>query len=339
MHAKQRQYLLLLVVTILIILIGLLDFITSHDVILSILYLAPIALATWNVGLGAGVVASILCAIAFYLSNYLFTPNPHPLIAILNMLVGLGTFLIVTYLLNRLKVSMEQQKRLQQQQADFLHMVSHDLRAPVTIIQGHADVLAETLEQRQIDGSLREGVESIRRGIRRINVMIQDLVDSARLEGGQLTLNLQSVDLTAYLPSLLTRSAAIIEINRIRLDLPAGLPPVLADADRLERILINLLSNALKYSAPDAEVRLSARQQDGEVVISVIDQGYGIPPDDLPHVFERFYRAKGQHKAEGIGLGLYITEMLVEAHGGRIRAESEIGKGSTFSFTLPAASP
>ena len=100
---------------------------------------------------------------------------------------------------------------------------------------------------------------------------------------------------------------------------------------------MNMLSNALKYSDPGTPVCLQAREKDGQVVVTISDQGKGIAPEDLPHLFERFYRAKGTRKTEGIGLGLYITRVLVEAHGGRLWVESEVGKGSTFFFTLPVA--
>jgi signal transduction histidine kinase len=110
--------------------------------------------------------------------------------------------------------------------------------------------------------------------------------------------------------------------------------PLSADYNRLERILTNVLSNALKYSDPGTPVWVRARQTGHEVEVAITDQGYGIAPDDLSRLFERFYRAK-ETRAEGIGLGLYITKQLVEAHGRRIWVESEVGKGSTFTFTLP----
>ena len=113
------------------------------------------------------------------------------------------------------------------------------------------------------------------------------------------------------------------------------LPALHADADRLERILTNLLSNALKYSDPGTPVWLHVQPMAGEVCITLQDQGQGIAPQDVPHLFEKFYRAGSSRKAEGTGLGLYVTRLLVEAHGGRIWAESEVGKGSLFSFTLP----
>ncbi len=128
-----------------------------------------------------------------------------------------------------------------------------------------------------------------------------------------------------------------MEVERIRVEIPADLPPVDADPNRLERILLNLFINSLKYGKPGTEVVVRARRTGREMEISVIDRGVGIAPEDLPHVFERFFRARGARKTEGLGMGLYITRLLIEAHGARIWAESEPGKGSTFSFTLPLA--
>ncbi|MHB0938506.1 MAG: PAS domain-containing protein [Armatimonadota bacterium] len=224
---------------------------------------------------------------------------------------------------------------LQEQQKLLIHLVSHDLRAPLAIVKGHVQVLQELLAGTGADGMIADSLRAADRGIDRMNVMIQDLVDSARAEGRQLALQREAVDLRAYLPEFLRRSAAALETERVTLEVPGDLPPVWADYNRLERIFTNLLSNALKYSAPETPVIIRVRRTDDAVEVSVSDQGQGIAPEDLSHVFERFYRAKGGQKSEGIGLGLYITRLLVEAHGGQIRAESEIGKGSTFSFTLP----
>jgi signal transduction histidine kinase len=123
----------------------------------------------------------------------------------------------------------------------------------------------------------------------------------------------------------------------MQLDLPEKLPPVSADPHRLERILLNLLDNARQYSPPDTPIRISAHQHNNAVVIAVADQGQGIPSEEMPHIFDRFYRSSHQRKGVGIGLGLYITKALVEAHGGRVWVESEVGEGSTFYLTLPVA--
>ena len=226
---------------------------------------------------------------------------------------------------------------LQEQREDLVRMVSHDLRIPLTSVQGQAQLLARLLERSGQDGQLRRSAEAIAVGTRRMNAMIQDLVDVARVESRQLVLKRTRVDVRSFVLDLKQRMVGVLDTDRIQVEIPEGLPPVWADPDRLERVLTNLLSNALKYSRPDTEVRVMARKLDPELQISVSDRGAGIPAGDIPHLFDRFYRVKGTRKAEGLGLGLYISRMLVEAMGGRIWVESQPGKGSTFNFTLPIA--
>lgn len=227
--------------------------------------------------------------------------------------------------------------RLQQQQEDLVRMVSHDLRGPLTAVQGQAQLLLKLLERPRPNEAMRRSAAAILTSAHRMNSMIQDLVDVARVESGQVRLHRVSLELGAAVADLKQRMAGALETERIRVKIPMDLPPVWADPDRLDRILLNLLSNALKYSPSGTEVDVTAERADGEVVVSVTDRGSGIAREDIPHLFERYYRGKGARKAEGLGLGLYITRMFVEAHGGRIWVQSEVGRGSSFSFTLPIA--
>ncbi|MHB9109951.1 MAG: sensor histidine kinase [Armatimonadota bacterium] len=229
----------------------------------------------------------------------------------------------------------EAREQLLEQMNTFVHMVSHDLRAPLTIMLGHADLLKELCGSG--DDPAAECADAVMRGVKRMNAMIDDLVEAARLEGGQMRLDLQPVALADYLPSFLARNTGVLHPDRINIEVAPGATPVLADGARMERILINLLTNAQKYSAAGTPIQLNVYPQDQQLTVSIVDQGPGISSDDLPHLFDRFYRAQGERRAEGIGLGLYITRLLVEAHGGRIWVESAVGKGSTFSFTLPVA--
>lgn len=224
---------------------------------------------------------------------------------------------------------------LQEQQKALLQTISHDLRAPLSVIKGHEQVVASTLEEQGVNGTIQQSLASIDRSVNRMDGMIQDLVDATRWESGQLELQREAVNLPRYLADLLQRMSMALDTTRIQMAVPADLPLVSADYARLERILVNLLSNALKYSDPGTPVCLRAWQEEGEVVVAVSDQGRGIAPEDMPHLFQRFYRTADSRKVEGIGLGLFITRMLVEAHGGRIWVKSEVGKGSTFYLTLP----
>nr|HPL29777.1 ATP-binding protein [Anaerolineae bacterium] len=226
---------------------------------------------------------------------------------------------------------------LQEQREDMLRAVSHDLRNPLAGIMGQAQLCERHLAQAGLERE-RQRAEAIVAGAQRMNTMIQDLVDAARSESGQLQLSRQQVDLRAFLLGLKERLAASLDTARIDVQVAEGLPSVSADRARLERIMTNLWSNALKYSAPGTPVTVSARQEDGLVITSVADRGPGIAPEDLPRLFQRYFRSGTvRERREGVGLGLSITRQLVEAHGGRVWAESQVGIGSTFSFSLPVA--
>lgn len=230
-----------------------------------------------------------------------------------------------------------ERKRAEQFRQGYIHTISHDLRNPLTIVIAQAQLLQRKLRKPHGGGQEASSAGDILTAALRMNTMIQDLVDSARLESRQLELATEPVALSPALAEMLQRAAPVMDVGRVKLDIPPRLPPVAADVARLERILINLMTNALKYSAPETDILVAAREGDNDVVISVSDQGAGIAQEDLPHIFERFYRPQSGRKAGGLGLGLYITKMLVEAHGGRINVSSEVGKGTTFSFTLPVA--
>ena len=225
---------------------------------------------------------------------------------------------------------------LQEQQL-FLHLVSHDLRSPLSVIYGHAQLLDERISELGADAMVTESLQIVQKGVKRITKMVEELTEMARVDGGQLQLNRKPVELAAYLRNFLRRSATVLDMPRIHLQIAAELPPVLADDDRLDRIFFNLLSNAFKYSTPSTPIQLGVRRQADEVLVNITDYGQGIAPDDVSRLFQRFYRVKDERRLEGIGLGLYITKQLVEAHGGRVWVASEVGKGSTFFFTLPVA--
>ena len=219
---------------------------------------------------------------------------------------------------------------------DFLHMVSHDLRNPLTVVTG----MASWLEQRLGEMGMEREAHTAQRILAsagRMNSMIQDLVESARLETSQLEMRKLPTDLLLLVRDILPRVGSRQDQARMQIEVPQPLSPVLVDAEQIERALVNLVTNALKYSPVDRPVIVRLEEREGEAVVSVVDQGIGIAPEEVPDLFARYYRAKTGRKTEGLGLGLYIARLIVEAHGGRIWCESELGKGSTFSFTLPLA--
>ncbi len=145
------------------------------------------------------------------------------------------------------------------------------------------------------------------------------------------------IALAPYVSALLRRVDAVLDSARIHCDFPPDLPPVLADPGALETILVKLLHNAHKFSAPATPIRVDAHREDDRVVIAITDEGIGIAPEHLPHILTPFYRVGHMRKAESSGLGLYLAQRLVEAHGGTIRVTSQVGIGSSVSFTLPVA--
>ena len=214
--------------------------------------------------------------------------------------------------------------------------VSHELRTPLTAIGGYMEGL--------IDGVLPaepETYEQVRREAARLSRLVDDLQELSRIEAGAYPLQIHTVSLSVPLDTTLKRLARQFEEKQVRLtrSLPADLPPVLADEDRLTQVLTNLLGNALAYTPAGGEVSVSAVKVIDQVQVSVRDTGIGIPPEHLPHIFDRFYRAdpsRSRASGGGSGIGLTIARHLVEAQGGHLQAFSEgENKGSVFTFTLP----
>jgi PAS domain S-box-containing protein len=224
---------------------------------------------------------------------------------------------------------------LQERERRYVTTLAHNLRAPATLIRGNLELLIDQL--RGTEYALLPQVHALQRALQRMSLMVDDFYLVTRLEEGTLPLAPEPVVLPIALPVLLAQSAPVVDMARIRVEVPADLPPVRADRTALQTILLHLLENAQKFSPPDAPVRLTAHPVADGVEIAVVDQGVGLAPAELDELFTRFFRVGHAHRAEGTGLGLYIVKRLVEAQGGRVRVESTPGAGSTFAFTLPTA--
>jgi PAS domain S-box-containing protein len=219
---------------------------------------------------------------------------------------------------------------------DILAVVAHDLRNPLNTVTMAVSLMLENTPVERVQE--RRQVEIVRRAADRMNRMIQDLLDVKRIEGGRLSMDLRSEDAGSLVSDTIEMLRPLAVGSSIVLEgaVTGGLPPVLADAARIQQVLSNLVGNAVKFTPRAGRVTVIAEPLGAEVRFGVVDTGPGIPPEQLPHIFGRFWQAKPSDR-RGIGLGLAIAKGIVEAHRGRIWVESRVGSGSTFYFTLPCA--
>ena len=245
--------------------------------------------------------------------------------------------------LARANVELELQNRATQRANDqktrFLATMSHELRTPMNAVIGFVDLLSEessgTLNDRQ-----KRFLGHVRTAGKHLLRIVENILDYSRIEAGRLQLELHEFEARPVVQEVL---AGISQIDRdkpvhLQVDVPAGFT-VRADRQRFQQILYNLASNALKFTPRGGQVTISAKRDASFAYISVRDTGVGIPADQLEPVFEEFHQARSTERNQGAGLGLAITQRLVQAHGGSISVESEVGEGSCFTFSLPFASP
>jgi signal transduction histidine kinase len=231
--------------------------------------------------------------------------------------------------------------------AEFVSVASHELKTPLSVIKGYVTLLRQgsygTLSERG-----HEVLSTVDRQTDHLNRMIRRMLEVSRFEAGGGRLELAEIDLPAFLAHLEESFAVLAIQNHIdfRLELGERLPSrLVTDTDRLNEVIGNLLSNAFKFTPDEGSIRLAARTVDGagepRVAIEVTDSGPGIPADALPRVFDKFYQVEGQPspRQPGSGLGLAIARKIVEAHGGTIEVESEVGRGTTFRVLLPLGPP
>ncbi len=229
-------------------------------------------------------------------------------------------------------------KRTDQMRSDFVANVSHELRTPLSILRGYIETLID--DPKSSSEERRRILEVMERHSKRLGLLVDDLLMLAQLESADSNLQLSDVDLLKLFGDVAhdwKKKFAEKELAVV-VDLAPDLPMIRADEARLQEVLYNLLDNAVKYSRENGGVRLRAEQGRGEIALSVSDDGVGIDKNDLPRIFERFYRADKARSPEGIrgtGLGLAIVKHIAQLHGGRVEAESELGKGTTIRVILP----
>lgn len=228
-------------------------------------------------------------------------------------------------------------RRLEKVRKEFVANVSHELRTPLTSIKGSVETLR--------NGAISDPEKSLRfldiieKHTERLNRLITDLLDLSQIERGKTEMNLEPVNLVEVINRVVStfREMVTRKGQRIMVGIPPDLPTVFADEEKIETALINLLDNAVKYTPDHGEITVFAFEKDDGLQVEVADTGIGIPTNDLPRIFERFYRVDKARSRElgGTGLGLSIVKHIIEIHGGTVSAESEVGKGSRFIFNLP----
>jgi signal transduction histidine kinase len=317
-----------------------------------LLFYPAVLVAAWFGGLAPGVLAVLLSSIAI---AYWFLPPVTGFDRgddVLDMAVFIAMGLTVAGLMARTRASTREAQsawmeaetaraRLQQAyraREEMLAIVSHDLRTPLTSIELSSTQLIRASEPAG-DERVRIYGERIQRAARRMESLVRNLLDAAMIESGALTMHFAPVQVNALLESTVQLCQPLAERKSILLEARLeGRNSLVCDAERIKQALENLVGNALKFVPSDGEVIMNVRTEASEIVFEVRDSGPGIPPDQIGHVFDRYWRAGG---GASTGLGLYIAKAIVEGHGGRIWAISGDGKkGTTVAFALPAeASP
>ncbi len=314
-------------------------------------YLDAVGRATWIAGALAVLVAVLL---GFVLSRRITSPLRRLTLAAGRVAAGDFSQRVevrskdeLASLATAFNTMAESLAKTEEQRKRLFSDVAHELKTPIAVIQGNLEAIADGVAD-----PTPERVASLREETALLTRLVTDLRDLSLAESGQLKLHPQPMDLADLVKGTVVGVQTRAEERGVEVAASAeeGLPPVLADPDRVGQVLRNLIANALRYTPGGGSIRVSAGL-DGQAghagmgarfaQVSVADTGSGIPPEDLPHIFDRFYRVdKSRARASGgTGLGLAVVKQLVEAHGGRVWAESELGKGTVFHFTLPAAPP
>lgn len=218
--------------------------------------------------------------------------------------------------------------------SEFVSVVSHELKTPVALIKGYVSTLRREDVEWDTD-VMSNSLQVIEEEADRLTRLIEDLLDASRLQAGGMALKKSDIALEKIASRLAERLQVQTNQHEIVVDFPEGFPVVMADDVRIEQVLSNLISNAIKY-APEGIIRISGQAQPDEVVICVKDEGPGIATSDLPHIFDRFYRApENSRKTKGAGLGLYLARAIIEAHNGRMWADPKAKEGARICFCLP----
>jgi hypothetical protein len=287
--------------------------------------------------MGAAVILSFVGWLLFWPFNVMI-PMAHPYLAIF-----LCYYFFIPYRLiieNRRSWEYQQKNRLLSQveelKTNFISMMSHDLKTPIARIQGMTDLILK--DPSPVSSSQREALDHIRSSSEDLLRFINSILNYARIESQGVELHVQSRDINQILEEVAKKHEFLAKLKHIQIILELEpLFPIQVDPELIRQVFSNLVENAIKYSPENSKVLVSSEEVDGRIRVQVADQGNGIPADDLPHIFMKFFRSSNAKSSpiKGSGLGLYLAQYFVELHRGQISVESTLGQGSTFTVDLP----
>ena len=362
--SKLTLWLIKAVIFLLVLIVGIIDYVTGVEISLSIIYLFPVFLASWFLNIRTGIAISIGSAILWFLADILGGHSyTHPLIPFWNTIARLVIFISFTIIISRLKIAFneraklidklkmnleeirqtqEELKRKSQELAhsnveleQFAHVVAHDLKNPLLGVEAYVYRFKKHYKGK-LDADAEKYIDYILDGISRMRGLIEDLLEYAKL--GKKAKEFESSNCNDTLNRALANLRVAIEESGA-LVTHDKLPMVMVDETQLIQLFQNLIGNAIKYRRGEPiRIHVSAEKKESEWLFSVSDNGIGIDPKDIENIFEIFHRSKGGSDHPGTGIGLAICKRIIELHHGRIWAESDPGKGSIFFFTIPIAS-
>jgi two-component system sensor histidine kinase KdpD len=298
-------------------------------------YLLAVVIAAIRWGQGPAIVTSILSVLAFdfFLVPPYLTLNVHDFEYLFTFAAFLIVGLIVSTLASKVREQIIQQQT-EKLHAALLNSISHDLKTPLVSITGTLSALRDSrskLNEQQKD----ELLEMAHEESARLNHLVNNLLDMTRTESGVLRISKKPCDLRDFIGTCLEQLKYKIGSRNIKINIPKDMPEINVDFPYMLKEFLNVVDNALKYSPEDSPIEIEASCRNRKVRVSIQDHGQGISKENLGHIFEKFYRVQNTQNVPGTGLGLSISKNIIEAHGGRINAESLMGKGTRFIIELP----
>jgi signal transduction histidine kinase len=315
---------------LLVLFISFVDLITKDFFVLE-LYVIPVIFAAWFAGRYAGFFMAFVSGIATFIIDIIETAHhSSPLVHYWNLIMNFSFFMVMAYFVSVLKESMELKSK-------FTSMVSHELRTPIAVIQEGVSIVRDGLVG-DINDRQKELLSAVGLSTRRLTRIINDILDFQKYEAGKMKMVLEENDMNKTIQEAYGGVELLVKEKGLDFIFNMGedLPEIKFDKDRIIQVIVNLLSNAIKFT-DKGSITVSTAKNNDSIQVAVRDTGFGIKPADMPKLFKSFGQvgSPNKHGEKGTGLGLAVSKEIVVNHGGKMWAESEFGKGTTFYFTLP----